>query len=130
VAEVVLEDVLITTGRATDPQMTFALIDGMFHLRHDSFHERLGWDVVSQARVRLGADVVRRVFEQVAHPVAESLTLQGSFSRIGSLAYWMDYQGAARVTASDPLPEGRSAGSSSHRPFCGRVGRSAQRRTR
>jgi hypothetical protein len=58
--------------------MTFALIDGMFHLRHDIFHERLGWDVVSQARVRLGADVVRRVFEQVAHPVlAENLIRAG-----------------------------------------------------
>jgi acyl homoserine lactone synthase len=42
------EDVSITTGRMTDPQMTSALIDGMFRLRHAIFHQRFGWDVASK----------------------------------------------------------------------------------
>ena len=43
-----LEDLVVTTGRATDPRMTFALLDEMFRLRHTVFNERLGWDVSSK----------------------------------------------------------------------------------
>lgn len=37
----------IVAGRGQDPQLTPVLLDGMFVLRHDVFHNYLGWDVES-----------------------------------------------------------------------------------
>jgi len=38
----------ILAGRATEPGMDWASLDGMFRLRDEVFHKRLGWDVLSQ----------------------------------------------------------------------------------
>ncbi len=38
----------ILAGRATEAGMDWASLDGMFRLRDEVFHKRLGWDVLSQ----------------------------------------------------------------------------------
>ena len=39
----------ILAGRATEPAMEWAMLDGMFRLRDEIFHKRLGWDVASHS---------------------------------------------------------------------------------
>lgn len=63
--------ITIEIGKASDPNMTPALIDGMFRLRHEIFHCRLGWQVNSvEGREQDGFDNDQTIYT-IAHDEGE-----------------------------------------------------------